>query len=95
MNQAKVTQAADDMGNRDKREIKKIIFEYFEFIETEWDRFRNEAQNKPAIALTATRAVASAVGATNNSYGNLTVMGTLTNLSAWTSPEALPFWLPK
>ena len=32
------------MGNRDKREVKKIIFEYFEFIETEWDKFQNEAR---------------------------------------------------
>jgi len=26
------------MGVRDKREVKKIIFEYFEFIESEWKR---------------------------------------------------------
>ena len=32
-----------NMGNRDKREVEKIIFEYFEFIETEWDRFQNES----------------------------------------------------
>lgn len=33
-----------NMGRRDKREVKKIIFEYFEFIEKEWDRFQKEAQ---------------------------------------------------
>lgn len=33
-----------NMGGKDKREVKKIIFEYFEFIETEWDRFRDEAR---------------------------------------------------
>lgn len=33
-----------NMGSKDKREVKKIIFEYFEFIETEWDRFQNEAR---------------------------------------------------
>jgi len=27
-----------------KREVKKIIFEYFDFIETEWDRFHNEGR---------------------------------------------------
>jgi hypothetical protein len=27
------------MGSKDKREVKKIIFEYFEFIEGEWDKF--------------------------------------------------------
>jgi hypothetical protein len=29
-----------NMNNKDKREVKKIIFEYFEFIEHEWNRFR-------------------------------------------------------
>jgi hypothetical protein len=29
-----------NMNSRDKREIKKIIFEYFDFIETEWMRFQ-------------------------------------------------------
>ena len=33
-----------NMGSRDKREVKKIIFEYFEFIEKEWDRFQEEAR---------------------------------------------------
>ena len=28
-----------NMNNRDKRDVKKIVFEYFEFIEHEWDRF--------------------------------------------------------
>ena len=26
----------------DKREVKKIIFEYFEFIEKEWEKFQKE-----------------------------------------------------
>ena len=33
-----------NMGNKDKREVKKIIFEYFEFIESEWDRFQREVR---------------------------------------------------
>jgi len=28
------------MNNKDKRQVKKLIFEYFEFIEGEWDRFQ-------------------------------------------------------
>jgi hypothetical protein len=28
------------MSGRDKREVKRIIFEYFEYIEGEWDRFQ-------------------------------------------------------
>ena len=32
-----------NMNNKDKRDVKKIIFEYFEFIESEWDRFKYEA----------------------------------------------------
>jgi hypothetical protein len=28
------------MNNRNKREIIKIIYEYFEYIEEEWDRFQ-------------------------------------------------------
>lgn len=31
-----------NMNSNDKREVKKILFEYFEFIESEWDRFQNE-----------------------------------------------------
>jgi hypothetical protein len=31
-----------NMGNKDKREVKKIIFEYFEFIEKEWNHFQKE-----------------------------------------------------
>ena len=31
-----------NMNNRDKREIIKIIYEYFEFIEEEWARFQKE-----------------------------------------------------
>lgn len=30
------------MNNKDKRQVKKIIYEYFEFIENEWLRFRQE-----------------------------------------------------
>jgi hypothetical protein len=33
-----------NMGSKDKREVKKIIFEYFESIEAEWDRFQGEAR---------------------------------------------------
>ena len=29
-----------NMNNKDKREVKKIIFEYFEFIENEWKKFQ-------------------------------------------------------
>lgn len=28
------------MTGRDKREVKKIIFEYFDYIENEWDKFK-------------------------------------------------------
>jgi len=31
-----------NMNYKDTREVKKIIFEYFEFIETEWDRFQKK-----------------------------------------------------
>jgi hypothetical protein len=31
-----------NMNNKDKRQVKKIIFEYFEFIETEWNKFQKE-----------------------------------------------------
>ncbi len=31
-----------NMNNKDKRDVKKIIFEYFEFIESEWDRLKKE-----------------------------------------------------
>lgn len=31
------------LNNKDKREVKKIIFEYFEYIENEWDKFQKEA----------------------------------------------------
>ncbi len=30
------------MNNKDKRQVKKIIFEYFEFIENEWNNFQEE-----------------------------------------------------
>jgi len=32
-----------NMNNKDKRAVKKVIFEYFEFIENEWNRFQKEA----------------------------------------------------
>lgn len=28
-----------NMNNKDKRQVKKIIFEYFEYIENEWNQF--------------------------------------------------------
>ena len=28
------------MNNKDKRQVKKIIFEYFEVIEDEWNQFQ-------------------------------------------------------
>lgn len=31
-----------NMNNKDKRQVKKIIFEYFEFIENEWNKFQEE-----------------------------------------------------
>jgi hypothetical protein len=31
-----------NMNNRDKREIIKIVYEYFEFIESEWEQFHKE-----------------------------------------------------
>lgn len=31
-----------NMNNKDKRDVKKIIFEYFEFIESEWDGLKKE-----------------------------------------------------
>jgi hypothetical protein len=33
-----------NMNNKDKREVKKIIFEYFEFIENEWNRFQKRVK---------------------------------------------------
>ena len=33
-----------NMSSRDKREVKKIIFEYFEVIEQEWCLFQQEAR---------------------------------------------------
>jgi hypothetical protein len=33
-----------NMNNKDRRQVKKIIFEYFEFIEREWDRFPREVK---------------------------------------------------
>ena len=33
---------AYNMNNTDRRNVKKIIFEYFEFIEKEWDKFQKE-----------------------------------------------------
>lgn len=31
-----------NMSSRDRREIIKIVYEYFEFIEAEWERFQKE-----------------------------------------------------
>ncbi len=33
-----------NMNNNDKRIVKKIIFEYFEIIENEWDQFQREVR---------------------------------------------------
>jgi len=33
-----------NMNNKDKREVKKIIFEYFEFIEREWKTFQKRVR---------------------------------------------------
>jgi hypothetical protein len=30
------------MTGRDKREVKRIIFEHFEYIESEWDNFQEK-----------------------------------------------------
>ncbi len=32
------------MNNKDKRQVKKIIFEYFDNIETEWYKFKKEKE---------------------------------------------------
>ncbi len=32
------------MTGKDKREVKRIIFEYFEYIESEWDKFEEKKQ---------------------------------------------------
>jgi hypothetical protein len=32
-----------NMSSKDRRQVKKIIFEYFEVIEQEWHRFQEEA----------------------------------------------------
>jgi len=31
-----------NMNNKDKRQVKKIVFEYFEIIENEWNKFQQE-----------------------------------------------------
>ena len=31
-----------NMSNKDKRIVKKVIFEYFEVIENEWDKFKEK-----------------------------------------------------
>jgi hypothetical protein len=31
-----------NMNRKDKREVKKVIFEYFDYIEKEWNRFQKE-----------------------------------------------------
>ena len=30
------------MTGKDKREVKRIIFEHFEYIESEWDKFEDK-----------------------------------------------------
>ncbi|MCI0469303.1 MAG: DUF4160 domain-containing protein [Nitrospirae bacterium] len=35
---------AYNMNNKDKRDVKRIIYEYFEYIESEWIRFQKEAR---------------------------------------------------
>ena len=30
------------MNGKDKREVKRIIFEHFEYIESEWDKFQEK-----------------------------------------------------
>lgn len=30
-----------NMSAKDKRDVKKIIFEYFDYIENEWNKFKN------------------------------------------------------
>ncbi len=37
---------AYNMNNKDRRNVKKIIFEYFEFIENEWDKFQKEIKRE-------------------------------------------------
>jgi len=32
------------MNSSNKREVKKIIFEYFDFIESEWNKLQKEKQ---------------------------------------------------
>jgi hypothetical protein len=34
------------MNNKDNRDVKKIIFEYFDFIESEWNKFQQEAKDE-------------------------------------------------
>lgn len=33
---------SNSMNNKDKRQVKKLIFEYFEHIEEEWNNFQKE-----------------------------------------------------
>lgn len=35
-----------NMGPRDKRDVRKIIFAYFEFIETQWNKFQEERRHE-------------------------------------------------
>ena len=34
-----------NLNDKDKRQVKKIIFEYFEYIENEWDTFQKEKKD--------------------------------------------------
>jgi hypothetical protein len=35
-----------NMNNRDKRDVKRIIFDYFEYIEEEWDKFERRKKSR-------------------------------------------------
>lgn len=35
---------AYNMNNKDKRDVKRIVYEYFDYIESEWFRFQKEAR---------------------------------------------------
>ena len=35
-----------NMGPKDNREVRKIIFAYFEFIETQWNKFQEDRRHE-------------------------------------------------
>lgn len=37
---------AHNMGPRDRREVKRIIYEYFDFIEEQWNSFHNQRRDE-------------------------------------------------